>query len=412
MKPLTSPLRTTVALGLAVALVHVALIEWMLHGQTLVSRLQPLEAPQLTRTLGLDAAEGQGTVDPTANASGLGMPQSTVGQRIQARSLHIAPLDPQTVAITPPPRNDPPQPRTTAESEAKSPSALTRVGLPIEPPESAADKPPALPQTETHPAERQLEAPAPTVHTGPTETQSTAITADRNIEKPAERTGLPSPATAQESWKNWPPSTRLSYRLTGYFRGDLHGSARVEWRRQGDRYQAQVAVDVALFVNMTFTSQGRIQEARLWPETYEEERRGKRRGNRFGEQWVTLDNGSQVPRPSDLQDTASQFVQLAQDFRTGRMPMGAGQEVPVVLARPGGVDRWVYDLHPGATVETALGVVDAVHLKPRPLPQARGTVTAEMWFAPRLQHLPVRIRLHLNPETWLDLVLEQVQQAE
>ena len=201
------------------------------------------------------------------------------------------------------------------------------------------------------------------------------------------------------------------YQLKGFFRGEFSGSAKVDWRRQNERYQAQVAVDVALLVHMTFTSQGRIQPSRLWPEVYEEERRGKKRGARFTEQWVTLDNGTQLPRPADLQDTASQFVQLAQDLRTGRLSAQSGQVVSVMLGRPGGVDLWQYDLTPGVLVDTPLGAVEAIHLKPRPLEKARGTVTAEMWFAPKLQHLPVRIRLQLNPETWLDLTLQQVLQA-
>ena len=221
--------------------------------------------------------------------------------------------------------------------------------------------------------------------------------------------GSSSPST--EAWRHWPESTRLVYQLKGFFRGEFSGSAKVDWQRQNERYQAQVAVDVALLVRMSFTSQGRIQPQQLWPEVYEEDRRGKRRSARFTEQWVTLDNGTQLPRPEGLQDTASQFVQLAQDFRSGRLLAQTGQVVSVMLGRPGGVDLWQYDLTPNVVVDTPLGSLETIHLKPRPLEKSRGTVTAEMWFAPKLQHLPVRIRLQLNPETWLDLTLQQVLQA-
>lgn len=214
------------------------------------------------------------------------------------------------------------------------------------------------------------------------------------------------------AWLNhWPLSTRLSYKLEGNFRGPLHGQAQVQWQRTAERYQAQIGVNVGLFLNMQLTSQGRITPTRLWPQVYEEERRGKKRGTRLGEQTVVLDNGSTLPRPPLLQDTASQFVQLAQDFATGRLSLKVGTVVPVTLARPGGIDAWTYDVVALDTLATPLGPLQAYHLKPRPLEPQRSAVAAEMWFAPSLQYLPARIRLTLNAETWLDLTLEKVAQS-
>jgi hypothetical protein len=42
----------------------------------------------------------------------------------------------------------------------------------------------------------------------------------------------------------WPPSTRLSYTLTGHYRGPVHGQAQVEWLRDGTRYQVHMDVSV------------------------------------------------------------------------------------------------------------------------------------------------------------------------
>lgn len=209
----------------------------------------------------------------------------------------------------------------------------------------------------------------------------------------------------------WPASTRLNYDLHGYFRGDFYGNARVQWQRQGPRYQAQVDVSVALLLSLRMTSQGRITPAALWPEAYEEERRGKTRTVRFGQEHIQLNDGRNLPRPSGLQDAASQFVQLSQDFATGRQKLAVGETVRLPLGRPGGVDEWVYDVVALDTLNTPLGPLQAYHLKPRPLAQPRGTVSVEMWFAPALQHLPARIRLTLNPETWLNLTLASVAQS-
>lgn len=261
------------------------------------------------------------------------------------------------------------------------------------------------------PAKEPIAAPA----WRPVAGEVAATAAEHTPAVPAAPT-VAAPGTAADDpavWlATWPRSTRLNYQLKGYFRGDFYGTARVQWQRSALRYQAQINVSVGLLLDMRMTSQGRITATRLWPEAYEEERRNKKRGARFGDQVVTLDNGNTLDRPAQLQDTASQFVQLAQDFATKRLPLQVGAVVPVTLGRPGGVDDWVYDVVAMEPIPTPMGDMAAYHLKPRPLPNARGTVSAEIWFAPALQHLPVRIRLSLNPETWLDLTLDSVAQSD
>jgi hypothetical protein len=119
-----------------------------------------------------------------------------------------------------------------------------------------------------------------------------------------------------------------------------------------------------------------------------------------------------VPRPPGVQDAASQFVELAHRFASGEDRLEVGRSVTLWLARPGGVDRWTYDIVGRDTLQTPqLGPIDAFHLKPRPLDQPRGNITAEIWFAPSLQYLPVRIRLDMDgKDTYLDLVVLDIQQ--
>ena len=52
----------------------------------------------------------------------------------------------------------------------------------------------------------------------------------------------------------------------------------------------------------------------------------------------------------------------------------------------------------------------AFHLKPRPIANARGNITAEMWFAPSLQYLPVRIRVNMGETAFVDLMVEKIEQ--
>jgi hypothetical protein len=205
--------------------------------------------------------------------------------------------------------------------------------------------------------------------------------------------------------------TRLNYSLTGTYRGPLYGDARVQWQREGDKYQVRLDARIQVFGTQVLTSQGEVTPDGLIPRAYEELRPGKRRTTRIGDEVVTLDNGRTVPRPPGVQDTASQFVELTQRFATGREPLEVGRSIKLWLARPGGVDQWEYDIVGREALATPkFGTVEAYHLKPRQLTNARGNINVEMWFAPTLQYLPVKIRITMGDEAYLDLMVDHIDQ--
>lgn len=375
--------------------------------------LQQMAEPVFNQPVNLSGTASD-IAQATNDVSALSPAAPTVGQVVQARTLlptpaaRIAVHTPSAVKRKTPP-TAPSQTATPLHTPA--PTDLDRSPTPTfddapQTPGTADAHPPSAPNVTTS----ATSTPPPThnvaqqVANDPT----TPVTATAAATTPA-HTAIDDAAVWLAAW---PRSTRLTYRLKGYYRGDFYGTARVQWQRNAQRYQVQIHVNVALLFDMRMTSQGRITATRLWPEAYEEERRGKRRGVRFGDQMVTLDHGDSVSRPPHLQDTASQFVQLAQDFATRRQTLQVKAAIPVTLGRPGGVDDWVYDVVALDTVTTPMGELAAYHLKPRPLANPRGKVSAEIWFAPALQHLPVRIRLSLDPETWLDLSLDNVSQGD
>ncbi|NZA01379.1 DUF3108 domain-containing protein [Ottowia beijingensis] len=209
---------------------------------------------------------------------------------------------------------------------------------------------------------------------------------------------------------SWPTDTRLTYKLGGHYRGELHGDARVLWQRDGTRYHTAVEMSAGLLASLSFTSQGDITAGGLRPEVYEENVRGRRRGVRLGDD-VRLNNGTRVPRPDAVQDTASQFVELGHRFATGQVQLVPGARIDFAMARPGGIDDWTYDVIGEETLHLPrLGPVPTYHLKPRPLNKPRGPISAEIWYAPSLQYLPVRIRITQGPDTYIDLMVDTIEQ--
>lgn len=212
---------------------------------------------------------------------------------------------------------------------------------------------------------------------------------------------------------DWPPSTRLDYRLEGYRNGPLQGDARVEWRRQGEQYEVMVSVRLPPWFERRMISHGVIGPTGLMPRRYDQETQVALRDLRRAtvllapDGAVTLANGQSAQAPAGVQDSASQFVQITWLFLTqaARLPVGAEVTLPLVL--PHRVGEWVYDVVAQETVFLPIGPVEALHLKPRPHSGKPNEVSVEMWMAPQLQYLPVRLRLQQDANTHLELTLKQ-----
>ncbi len=219
----------------------------------------------------------------------------------------------------------------------------------------------------------------------------------------------------------WPPSTRLSYRLTGNLRGPVEGQARVEWLRQGTRYQvllvASVGPSFAPLMTRRESSEGEITAQGLRPRRYDMEMdvifRDRRRSTIFMDaDTVRLPGGAELPRPPGLQDAVSQFVQLTWLFTTEPARLTPGGSVDLMLALPRRVEAWAYDIVASESLNTTAGLVEAVHVRPR-RPARPGDYTAEVWIAPSLQYLPVRIVVRQDAENFIDLQIERLpEQAE
>jgi hypothetical protein len=226
----------------------------------------------------------------------------------------------------------------------------------------------------------------------------------------------PMPSASAAAPFEWPPSTRLTYKLVGNYRGEIHGNARVQWVRVGPRYQVHMDISLgpsfAPLMARNMTSDGELGEAGLVPRRYDEATKlpfqsPRRAGMQFTPETVTLANGSTREAMAGMQDTASQFVQMTWLFTTRPELLRVGSSISLPLALPRRVDRWTYDVLAEQRLATPVGELDTFHVKPRRADdRPRGELSAEIWFAPSLQYLPVRIRIQQDAETFIDLMMD------
>ena len=213
----------------------------------------------------------------------------------------------------------------------------------------------------------------------------------------------------------WPTSTRISYVLTGNYRGEVSGSAQVEWVRVGSRYQVHLDLIVgpssAPLITRRMTSDGEITAQGLAPRSYDQDTKvilqDRRRVTlQFEPGSVVLANGERRDSVLGVQDTASQFVQLTYVFSTRPEALKVGDTINIPLALPHKVDVWTYEVADEETLQASFGPLPTIHLKPKRKADRRaGEMSAEIWLAPQLRYLPVRIRIEQDEGTFVDLMI-------
>jgi hypothetical protein len=211
----------------------------------------------------------------------------------------------------------------------------------------------------------------------------------------------------------WPPSTRLTYTLTGLYRnGPLYGKASVEWRRSGLHYQVQFDIHVSPFFDQHMFSDGQITDQGLSPRHYDESFEVPLMAPRvrridFSEDEVTLANGSRVVKLPQTQDGASQFVQFVWMFAQRPELLRPGNIVDIPLALNSNLRRWHYQVAGVEPQSFNFGQIDAVHLRPvLDGPRRPNEYPFEIWTAPTLQYLPVRILVPIDDKNFADLSLD------
>ena len=322
---------------------------------------------------------------------------ATPAARLPARAAGPKPAASQAAVPAPEPAE--PAPAGLADPSAPMPPepALAEVN----PPRPAPPEPP-LPaqmaaQTAADPAPAGVPASAPALAAAPDAAAPTMAVA--------------APPVAGAPSFDWPPSTRMNYLLNGHYRGPVSGTAQVEWLREGTRYQVRMRTAIGPVLSRQIVSEGELTDRGLAPRRFDGEQKvlftaARRWGLRFTPERITLGDGREIDSLPGAQDEASQFVQLTWLFTTqpALLQVGKSIELPLIINRT--LERWTYDVVAEELLQFPFGSVPTFHVKPRR--EAKGSdLLAEIWFAPTLQYLPVRILIRQREDSYADLTLER-----
>ena len=279
-------------------------------------------------------------------------------------SVQAAPSPAGPVPATPVPRN----------AERTPPMDVTHVQW------APAERPPAPPAP---PAARRpaKAAPAPV--------EAPLLIAQAPAPKPAAAATAPAD-TAPPS--DPPPATELNYEVFGQAKGfDYRATGTLSWRREGSNYQARMELAMPLLGKRVQTSEGSVGPDGLRPVRFADKRSSERAAH-FEREAKRIRFSNNAPEAEWLpgaQDRLSLFMQLAGLMRA--QPRQSGDVLSFQVAGVGDAEVWQFEVGALETLRLPAGNIEARLLKRAPRKPHDSTV--EVWLAPALGHLPVRLRI-------------------
>jgi hypothetical protein len=191
-----------------------------------------------------------------------------------------------------------------------------------------------------------------------------------------------------------PGAATLRYQVTGQARGlPYEASAELHWRRAGQRYEAEWSVDLPLLGTRTQRSEGRVTASGLAPERFAERARGERAAHfdfEGGRIRFSANTPDAVLAPG-AQDRLSVTLQLTALLAAAPERYPPGTQITLQTAGVRDAEPWVWEVQADETLPLAGRALATVRL----LRAARHEydTRVELWLAPALGHLPVRLRL-------------------
>lgn len=200
-------------------------------------------------------------------------------------------------------------------------------------------------------------------------------------------------ATAAPKTFVMPGSTRLKYNVTGGKDSlTYHARAELLWLHDGKTYDARMEVSAFMVGSRVRTSAGRVTAQGLAPTRFSDKSRAELAAHFDHDKGrVTFSNGPEAPLLAGAQDQLSLFIQLGALLAGEPSKYPVGTTISTQTVGPRAAETWVVTVEREEKLELPGGDLATVKLVRNP--RREYDQKAEMWLAPSLSYLPVRLRI-------------------
>ena len=182
----------------------------------------------------------------------------------------------------------------------------------------------------------------------------------------------------------------------------------LDWRQDGERYEARLALKVLFRTIRAQTSSGRIVAGALAADRFSESRRQEQAAElRRDDGRVDFSNGapSAALQPG-AQDRLSVVMQLGALLAADPARHPPGSRIPMQVVGVKDAEDWTFEVLDDATVTVPAGDFRARHLIRTP--RRPDDYRLDIWLAPELGFLPVQMRQTQRNGDVVDLLLRDV----
>ena len=272
----------------------------------------------------------------------------------------------------------------------EGPIWMSQVSPPVSPPVTA------LPGPLTPKAQAQAHTPSP----APVQPLTPADMPEASVQvaaaPPMPLANAPASATERKPADRFEIAapTQLLYEVSGKAKGfPYFARGSLLWQHDGRQYQARYEIGMPLLGSRVQTSQGTLTALGLAPTRFGDRHKTELAAH-FERDKGMISFSANTPSSPLLpgaQDRLSLFMQLAAQLAAEpqRYPPGTQIDLQTVSARE--AEMWSFKVEGTEQVSLPLGDLPALRL--RRLPRREFDQLIDLWFAPTLSYLPVRIRL-------------------
>jgi hypothetical protein len=208
---------------------------------------------------------------------------------------------------------------------------------------------------------------------------------------------------------NVPPSVQLTYAVTALSKGSTYnGSGQLDWQHDGQTYQARLTAKVLIFTVLSQTSEGQLTDKGLVPDRFTDSRRSARAAHfdRSTGKVRFSNNAPDAALVPGMQDRLSIFFQLSSLFGARPDAYSEGQNLRLPVSSVDASEIWLFQVGPQAAERLPAGEIPTQKLTRSPRKEFDRKV--EVWLAPAIAHLPVRLRITEQNGDFVDMKLDEL----
>ena len=313
-----------------------------------------------------------------------------------------------------------------------APRVLNTRTVTLDVPKPEAPKPakPVVPPKPTPPKRvpKPVAKPPPAVAAQPMEPtvapQEPVTAAPEAAPAPAVAASAPAPVAAAEPEAPRPPreapgatavlglpgSARLRYEVAGEYKKLTYSAkAQMLWLRDGAGYEFRHEVSAFILGTRSQTSSGQITPEGLAPTRYAESLRSEVAAHfeRDKGRVVFSANTPEAPLLAGAQDRLSLIMQLAAMFAGEPEKYPPATTITLPIVGPRDAELWLFTVEGEETVQLRDGPVQAVRVSRNPRKEFDTRI--EVWFAPIMSYLPVRVKVTQSTGDFVDEKLLEIE---